>query len=161
MQIHTSAIVLSSVKYSDNGLIVKCYTENSGVQSFILKNAFSGKNKKSGLFLTFNQLKLIYEAKKNTNLIYLKEAETEIYYQTLYSNPVKTTIVLFLGEILNSVLQEEEANFSLYQFLKNALHEFDSKKSNFANFHLWFLMNLTRYLGFYPNFSENHAFFDL
>lgn len=161
MQIKTSAIVLYSVKYGDNGLIVRCYTQNSGIQSFILKNAFSGRNKKNAVFLILNQIKLIYDEKKNSNLNYLKEAEAEFYYQSIYSNPIKTTITLFLGETLNAVLQEEEANLSLYEFLANALNEFDSKKTNYTDFHLWFLMNLTRFLGFFPNYSENHEFFDL
>lgn len=161
MQVQTSAIVISSLKYGDNGLIVKCYTENSGIESFILKNAFSGRNKKSSVFITLNQIKMIYDQKKNSNLNFLKDAEAEFYYQSINSNPVKTTIVLFLGEILNSVLKEEEANFSLYKFLSNSINEFDSKSSNYADFHLWFLLNLTRFLGFYPHFSENYEFFDL
>lgn len=161
MQIQTSAIVISSLKYGDNGLIVRCYTQNSGIESFILKNAFSGRNRKSSVFLILNQIKIICDAKKNSNLNYLKEADAEIYYQSIYSNPIKTTITLFLGEILNSVLQEEETNLSLYQFLSRSLNEFDSNKTNYADFHLWFLMNLTHFLGFFPNYSENYKFFDL
>lgn len=161
MQVQTSAIVISSLKYGDNGLIVKCYTQNSGIESFILKNAFSGKNKKSSIFTTLNQIKIIYDSKKNSSLNYLKESDTEIYYQSLYSNPIKTTIILFLGEILNSVLQEEEANSAMFEFLNNALNQFDSKTSAYADFHLWFLLNLTKYLGFYPNFSGKSEFFDL
>lgn len=161
MQIQTSAIVISSLKYGDNGLIVKCYTENSGIESFILKNAFSGKNKKSSIFTTLNQIKIIYDSKKNSSLNYLKESETEIYYQSIYSNPIKTTIVLFLGEMLNSVLKEEDSNLGLYNYLSNALIEFDLKTSAFADFHLWFLLNLTKFLGFYPNFSAKSEFFDL
>lgn len=161
MQVQTSAIVISSLKYGDSGLIVKCYTQNSGIESFILKNAFSGRNKKSSVFLILNQIKLNYDQKKNSNLNYLKEADAETYYQSIYSNPIKTTITLFLGEILNSVLQEEETNIALYKFLSNSLNEFDSNKTNYADFHLWFLMNLTRFLGFFPNYSENYDFFDL
>lgn len=161
MQNQTSAIVISSLKYGDNGLIVKCYTKNSGIESFILKNAFSGRNKKSSVFLILNQIKIIYDSKKNSNLNYMKESEAEIYYQSIYSNPIKTTICLFLGEILNSVLKEEEANLYLYNFLSNGFKEFDLNKSNYADFHLWFLLNLTKFLGFYPNYSDGYNFFDL
>lgn len=161
MQVQTSAIVLSSLKYGENGLIVRCFTENSGIESFILKNAFSGKNKKSSVFVVLNQIKIIYDEKKNSNLNYLKDAEIESYYKSIYTNPVKTTITLFLGEILNSVLQEEEANLTMYRFLSDGLNEFDSKTSNYADFHLWLLTNLTRFLGFYPHFSVNYEFFDL
>lgn len=157
----TFAIVLSYLKYGDNGLIVKCYTHSSGIQSFILKNAFSGRNKKNSVFTILNQISVIYEDKKRKNLNYINEVETYTYYQSIYINPVKTTITLFLGEILNSVLQEEEVNPFLYDFISGGLTEFDAKKTSYADFHLWFLMNLTRHLGFYPHFSENYAYFDL
>ena len=46
MIISTKAIVLSKLKYKDNDLIVKCYTESKGVVSFMVKNAFSSKKSK-------------------------------------------------------------------------------------------------------------------
>ncbi len=161
MEVQTSAIVISSIKYGDSGLIVKCYTKKSGIKSFILKNAFSGKNKKSSVFTTLNQIKIIYEEKKGKNLNYLKEAEGEFYYQSVYGSPVKTSITLFIGELLNSVLQEEEANSSLYNFISTGFLDFDSKPDNYSDFHLWFLLNLSRFLGFYPHFSEEYVYFDL
>lgn len=161
MEVQSSAVVLSSLKYGDNGLIVKCYTEASGTKSFILKNAFSGKNKKSSLFTTLNQIKIIYDDKKNKDLNFLKLVEADVYYQSIYNQPVKTSIVLFLGEILSSVLQEEESNPYLFNFISNGLIDFDNKSTGNSDFHLWFLMNLSRFLGFYPHFSEDAQYFDL
>lgn len=161
MEVQSSAILLSSLKYGDNGLIVKCYTEASGTKSFILKNAFSGKNKKSSLFTTLNQIKIIYDDKKNKDLNFLKLVEADIYYQSIYNQPVKTSIVLFLGEILSSVLQEEESNPYLFNFISNGLIDFDNKSTGNSDFHLWFLINLSRFLGFYPHFSEDAQYFDL
>lgn len=161
MEVQTRAIVLSSLKYGDNGLIVKCYTENSGAKSFILKNAFSGKRKRSSLFTVLNQIKLIYEERKGKELIYLKEFEAETYYQTIHNRPLKVSVVLFLSEILISVLKEEEPNFPLYNFITTGLKDFDSQPSNYSDFHLWFLLKLTHFLGFYPHFSENYNYFDL
>lgn len=161
MQIQTQAIVLSYLKYGDSGLIVKCYTEKSGIESFILKNAFSGRNKKTAVVTILNQIYLIYEIRKNQNLIFPREITQAYHYKSLNTNPVKTTIVLFLGEILNSVLKEEESNLSLYNFISTCLIEFDSKDSSYADFHLWFLINLTRFLGFYPNLSDDYEYFDL
>lgn len=161
MEVQTSAIVLSSLKYGDHGLIVKCYTERSGARSFILKNAYSGKNKKHTLFTALNQVKIIYEEKRNKGLIHLKDADPEIYYRSLHSQPLKVSILLFISEILSSVLNEEEPDFSLYHFLTESLKDFDSRHSDYSDFHLWFLLKLTHFLGFYPHLSGNFTYFDL
>ena len=46
MLIKTKAIVISSVKYNDKSLIVKCLTREEGVQTYFIQNAFTGKNNK-------------------------------------------------------------------------------------------------------------------
>ncbi len=161
MEVQTSAIVLSSLKYGDTGLIIRCYTERFGAKSFILKNAFSGKNKKASLFTTLNRIKIIYEDKNGNHLAYLKQFEAEAYYGSLYFQPLKMAVVFFLGETLNAVLKEEEPNPSLFGFISEKLNVFDALKSNYADFHLWFLMNFTRFLGFYPHFSDDLPYFDL
>lgn len=161
MEVQTSAIVLSYLKYGDNGLVVRCYTEKSGAKSFIVKNAFSGKRKKASVFTALNQVHIIYEERKGNELIYPKEFESAIHYKSIYTEPLKVSVVLFLSEILSLVLKEEESNPALYHFIANEINEFDSQTAFYPDFHLWFLFNLTRYLGFYPHYSDELNYFDL
>src|SRR5690606_3449314 len=83
------------------------------------------------------------------------------HFSSIHLQPEKITIILFLTEILNSVLKEEESNRALFEFLENSIFEFDQKKSGYSDFHLWFLLNLTQFLGFYPHFEKDFLYFDL
>jgi DNA repair protein RecO (recombination protein O) len=71
----------------------------------------------------------------------------------MHSNVYKSAIVLFLAEVLTSVLKEEEPNIGLYTYLETALQYLDNEK-HYSNFHLLFLLKLSRYLGFLPQHSH-------
>lgn len=161
--IETKGIVLSSLKYGDTSLIVRCYTEKYGVKSFIAKGIFSKKKRNSALYFPLNEIDLIYAPKSNEQqLVFLKSAQTAHYYESLHLNPIKSAIVFFLAELLGLILKEEEYNQDLYQFIKQSLILFDEKTTDFADFHLVFLLNLTHFLGFYPNIEDEEALlFDL
>src|SRR5690606_12723232 len=161
MIIQSKAILISSLKYGDRDLILKLYTLESGIQSFMIKNAFSTKTD-TFIFLPLYSVNVIYDSKQNNNIRFIKEISPVHLYQTMYSNPYKQTVILFLSEILNSVLTAEEKEKNLFDFIENSLMEFDSKSNHYADFHLWFLINLTRSLGFYPNrINDTANYFDL
>lgn len=162
MLITNKAIVLSKVRYNDNHLIVKCYTQQRGITSYLVHNAFKNKrNKTIAYFQPLSQLHLEEKYKQNQSLQYINEVKTSYTYRTIHTNILKSSIALFLAEILNSTLNEEEQNTSLFDYLETALQWLDAE-NNFSNFHLLFLLNLTRYLGFYPeNTSISSSIFNL
>jgi len=157
----TPAIVISSLKYGDSSKILKCYTKAAGIKSFIAKGVYSKRNKTNPLFSPLNQIELIYDDKNTQNLDYFRSAGQSVFYRTLHLFPEKTAITLFLAEILNSVLHEEESNSHLFEFISSSLKKFDEKEFAYADFHLWFLIHLTKYLGFYPNLKPQFLYFDL
>ncbi len=159
----TKAIVLSKLKYKDYDLIVKCYTEDFGVVSFILKGVL--KNKKSSnkvaYFQLLSQLQITLQHKQNRSLQSIKNTKLEYHYSSLHTNVLKSSIVMFLAEVLSNVLQEEEENKTLYTYIETTLLWLD-EHVEYSNFHLLFLLNLTKYLGFYPDTSNTqYSFFDL
>lgn len=160
--IETKAIVLSSLKYGDTSLIVRSYTEQDGLKSFIAKGVFAKKKRNTSLYFPLNELEISYTPKANEQqLVYLKSAQITYYYESLHFHPIKSAIVFFLAEILNLVLKEEATNPALYFFIDHSLKEFDQKKDDFADFHLIFLIQLSHFLGFYPNLEEDGILFDL
>lgn len=161
MLVQTPAIVISSIAYGDTSKIIKLYTESKGIMSFIAKGVYSKKNKINALLSPLNLVNLIFEDKKSGRLLYFKEIQQWQHYQSLYLNPEKISIAFFLAEILNNVLNEEESNPHLFDFLIRSLLEFDKKKNSTADFHLWFLLRLTQFMGFYPYFDPKSAYFDL
>lgn len=161
MLVTTPAILISSLKYGENSRIFRCYTRTLGLRSFIMKNNKSGKQKNSSLFNLLNQLEITFRDRNKRDLQYLSEASVIKPYVTLYDQPMKSGILFFLAEILQSVLKEEEGDKSLYDFVGSALRSFDEKKENYSDFHLWFLSRLPLYLGFYPNLTFGAPYFDL
>ncbi|MCK5815869.1 MAG: DNA repair protein RecO [Flavobacteriaceae bacterium] len=163
MLVATKAIVLSSIKYGDNNLIVKCLTEKEGCKSYMLRGVLSSKKGKvrKSYFQPLSQVKIIANHNSKGNLNSIKEVAMGYTYKTNYTNIYKQSIVIFLSEILNSALQEEEENKPLFKYIETSLKWLDLHP-DFANFHLLFLLNLTRFLGFYPNTNNSDLnYFDL
>lgn len=163
MLVTTNAIVLSKLKYKDNDLIVKCYTEQLGVLSFLLRGVLKSRKggSKIAYFQLLSQLQIVILYKENRSLQTIKETKLNNIYGTLHTNVLKSAIVMFLSEVLSNTLKEEEQNETLYSYLENALLWLDSQ-SEYSNFHLLFLLKLTKYLGFYPDTKNiEFPFFNL
>ena len=73
----------------------------------------------------------------------------------------KLTIGLFVAEFLYHALRDEQHDAPLFNYVRNSIEWLDGAEKNFANFHLVFLMRLSRFLGFYPNLEEENDYFDL
>ncbi len=146
-------IVLSKLKYKESDLIIKCYSKQKGLISYILKGVLtSKKNKKTGYYQLLSQLNLETDYKTNRTLHYVKDVKNNILYTSLHSDIYKSAIVMFIAEVLTIALKEEEQNDSLYSYIEATLEWLDLN-DDFANFHLLFLLNLSKYLGFYPDTS--------
>ena len=158
----TKAIVINSIKYSDTSLIVNCYTKEYGIKTYMLKGILKSRkgNLKKAYFQPLTQLQIVAYHNNKGNLNSLKEAQISHFYQSLHSDIIKQSLVMFLSEILNSVLKEEESNPILFTYLETAFIWLDTHDT-IANFHLFFLLNLTKYLGFYPDTTNQTDCFDM
>lgn len=151
MSASEKAIVLSKIKYRDNDLIISCYTQHRGLSSYLIRGAY--KSKRSGTIAYYqllSQLEIVENYKPNQSIHYIKEVKSSFVYTSLHTNVIKSSIVLFLSEVLANVLKEEEQNNLLFDYLETALQWLDAEV-NYANFHLLFLLKLTKHLGFYPD----------
>ncbi|WP_136466540.1 DNA repair protein RecO [Flagellimonas onchidii] len=163
MQVTTKAIIFSSLKYGDTSLIVKAFTESDGLKSYLLKGVLSSKKGKlkAAYFLPLMQLEIVAVHKNKGTLESIREAKVTVPYKTVHTDIVKNSIVLFLAEMLGNSIQEGEQDEALFNYLEYALCCLDEFESN-PNFHTLFLLNLTKYLGFYPDASfQDEPYFDL
>ncbi|MFS4415849.1 DNA repair protein RecO [Maribacter sp. 2307ULW6-5] len=163
MQVTTKAIVFSALKYGDTSLVVKAFTATHGVMSYLLQGVLTAKKGKvkPAYFQPLAQLELVANHRNNANLQRIREARVHYHYQTLHTDMAKNALTLFLAEMLRNSIHEEEANPALFQYLETALQWFDGE-SKTANFHIAFLLTLTKYLGFYPDAKNREwAYFDL
>lgn len=163
MLVTTKAIVISSLKYAEADLIVKCFTESHGLKSYLLRNILKSKKGKlrASMFQALTQLEIVANHREKNSLESIREAKTLFPYQTLQTDVYKASMVFFLAEVLRNSIQEEEENRPLYLFLEESFRWLDGA-NEIANFHLLFLVKLTRFLGFHPhNSKENHTYFNL
>ena len=155
MLVKTKAIVISSLKFQEKSLIVKCFTQSDGLKSYFVPSAYSGKkaNQKIAYFQPLTILEIEANHKNKGTLEHFKEIKLAIAYQTISTDIVKSTIVIFLSEMLHHSIQEEEKNEDLFTFLETALSWLDTHEET-SNFHLILLLEITKFLGFYPDISE-------
>jgi len=155
MQIKTKAIVLSTIKYQEKSLIVKCFTQSDGLKSYFIASAFSSKksNQKIAYFQPLTILDIEANHKNKGTLEHFKEVKLAYNYQNINTDIVKSAMVFFLSEVVNNSVFEEEKNENLFSFLETSLLWLDANDS-VSNFHLIFLLELTKFLGFYPQIQE-------
>ena len=158
----SKGIVLHTVKYSDKSNIVHIYTEQGGRMSFLIPASRSRKSAVNGLL--FQPLSLVeFEAdiRPRSGLHPIREAKSWQPFQSLPYDPYKAAIALLLAEFLYRALKEEAENAPLFAYLVHSVLWLDACDTNFANFHLVFLMRLSRFLGLYPNvegYAEGDCF---
>ena len=155
--------VLKSLKYGDTSLILHVYTRESGMQSLIIKGFFSSKNHRlRPLQFPFSKIEYSFRNQPKTNLILPQQLQLDNGFVQLYQHPVKMLMLQFLCEILYLILREDEANASIFDFIEKELIQFNQKTVDYAEFHLIFLVQLTRSLGFDPNReNDDLPYFDL
>lgn len=161
MHIRTRAIVLNKTKYSDSSLIARVFTREAGVQSFILKGAFSKKNKgKLALLENLSMVELTFDD-HHDGIKYLNDIALYHSYSLIPFDMVRRTLFIFYNEILYKTLTDYSTDAELFDFVENALLELDEDGIRLADIHLRFLVDFSKILGFFPkdNFSAQNCHF--
>ena len=145
----TRAIVLRSTKYAENSLVVKLYTENFGLKSYLI-GGVHGKKSKAAFFLPLSLLEIVAHHTEKDKLIKPKEINSLESLQQIQNDFQKQAILLFLNEVIYKSIKEEEANPNMFTFILEHILELNNTHASIANFHLNFLIEFSRLLGFYP-----------
>jgi DNA repair protein RecO (recombination protein O) len=160
----TRGIVLHSVKYGEASLIVEVFTEMYGYMSFIVRipKSRTGKIRKQ-LFQPMTILDMECDVRQSSRLHHLREARFAVPYLNIPFDAYKLSISFFIAEFLQHTLRSEQQNLPLFEYLVSSLWWLDGCLDSYSNFHLVFLMRLSRFLGFYPNLDGYGAgdYFDL
>jgi DNA repair protein RecO (recombination protein O) len=164
MLLKTTGIVLHQLKYTDSGVIAHIYTESHGRQSFLIRGVHSrsSRNRASLLQPLFILDMEVYH-RGSRELQSVKEFRNKIPFTSIPYDPGKTAIALFIAEVLYKVLREQEHNAGMFSFLISSIETLDALESDYNNFHLLFMLQLSRHLGFFPAIKEikGKTIFDL
>ena len=147
----TRGIALSYIRYRESSIIAKIYTESFGIQTYIVNGVRSPKSK-SNRIAFFQPLTLldlvVYHKSKEDTIHRLSELKCYAPFRSIPFDIIKSSLALFMTEILGKTLREEESNEPLFQFLQEAILYLDHAEAHFENFHIHFLSQLASYLGF-------------
>lgn len=160
----TRGIVLHSLKYGETGMITTIYTEVYGRMSFIMQGIHGKRSAvKANLLRQLTLLDMEVDFKQGRELQRVREIRNILPFGSIPYEISKSTQALFISELLHRVLREEESRPELFDFLFHSVQVLDLMEDGIANYHLIFLLQLSRYLGFAPtnNFSESKQFFDM
>lgn len=160
----TQAIVLHSLKYGETRLIVDMFTRQFGRLSFIVSMPKTAKSKmKKQFFQPLSLLEIETDVRPKMQLQKLSDVRLASPFASIPFHPHKLSMALFLAEFLYYALRSEQRNELLYDYVESSILWLDGQEDRFANFHLVFLMRLSRFLGFYPNLDHYQTgdYFDL
>jgi DNA repair protein RecO (recombination protein O) len=160
----TRGIILNQIKYTDSGIVARLYTRKFGRQSFLVRGM---RNRKAGkhniMFQPMFILDLEMNYKASREMQTLKEFSVSFIPFDIYNNIKKSSVAIFLGEVLTSVLKEESPHEEMYDYIEASIKYFENCEAGYANFHISFLAGLSSFLGFEPGLrtDPDHSFFDM
>jgi DNA repair protein RecO (recombination protein O) len=160
----TRGIILHQIKYTDSGIVAQLYTRNFGRQSFLVRGMRSRKSGKHNILfqpLFILDLEIGYKESREMNV--LREFSVAYSPYEIYSDIRKSSVAIFLGEVLTSVLREESPHEELFDYIEKSIIYFDRCREGYANFHIAFLAGLSSFLGFEPGTRKDpgDSFFDM
>jgi DNA repair protein RecO (recombination protein O) len=158
----TRGIVFKTTDYGESSVIVQIFTEKFGLQSYIINGVKRPKAKISRNMLQPLHLLDMVVYHKNTGQVQrIAELKNSPVLHSIPYDVIKSSIVLFLNEVLYKAVRQQSADENLFDFVFNSIEWLDNQTESIANFHLVFLTRLTRYLGFYPDQAMSADYFDM
>lgn len=158
----TQGIVLHTVPYSESSMVVHVFTRQYGMQSYIVNGVRKSKPRfSSSLFQPLSMVEMVVYRKNTTALKRFKEIQQAFPLNDVITNPAKSSIAIFISEILYRSLHDSDPHIELFDFTMQAMRYFDLMPQGYHTFHHYYLLRLMRYLGFYPDdkgYSEGCVF---
>lgn len=164
MRIADKAIVLQSIRHGDNKYILKLYTLHHGLLTVAAAAGRSATAKvRAANIMPLSQVDVQLVVKQNKEVHQLTEAAAYSIHTGISGSLSKLSIAQFLNEVLIRSLREQMANAHLFAFVESCFQFLNAAEQGYTNLHLYFLAELTRYLGIEPqnNCSPQDLFFDL
>lgn len=150
-------VVLNTIRYSDKHNIVHIYTDGRGLMSFAVPlGKTQAARMRNALLMPLSLVDLEASVRPGRDLAVMREIHRNFPLATIYSDPVKNAISLFISELLAHVIQEPEGNDPLFRYIEQAVQLLEQLPGHVANFHICFLYHLGAHLGIQPNVESHH-----
>lgn len=159
----TRGIVFKTTDYSESSVVVQVFTEKFGLQSYLINGVKKPRAKiKMNSLQPLHLLDMIVYHKGTGSIQRVSELRQLPVFTSIPYDIVKSSLTMFLNEVVYKSVRQHEPDEVLFEFLFHAIEILDRTETGLANFHLYFLLRLTRFLGFYPDTTLAGAdYFDL
>jgi len=160
----TRGIVLKTTDYGDSSVVVQIFTEKFGIQSYIINGVKKPRAKiRMNMLQPLHLVDMVVYHKINTGIQRVSELRPALIFRTIPYDIIKSTMVMFLNEVLYKSIRQQHTDENLFNYIFNSISWFDESGELNLNFHLAFLMKLSRFLGFAPSTDtrSDQRFFDL
>lgn len=160
----TRGIVLKTTNYAESSVVVQIFTEKFGLQSYLINGVKKPKSKiKLNMLQPLHLLEMVVYHKPSGSLQRISELRNQPVFHSIPYSLIKSSLALFMNEVLYKSLKLHNEDEALFNYLFNSIELLDKSENGIANFHLYFLLRLTKYFGFYPDLrmEEGANFFDL
>jgi len=161
MQSIDSAIILGKNQVKNNNHVVKIFTKSSGIKTVFVSTETKKKSVKNAVLQPLSICQIKYFKPKSSNLLKLQEARIEVPLLNIQVDVFKSTIGLFIADFLSQVLPQDSED-GLYNFIENSIKIFNEIEAGKSNYHLLFLIKISKWLGIQPTLNKTgNNFFDL
>lgn len=157
-------VVLHTIKYGDSSMVAYLFTDLHGRMNYMIQGVHSsrGRGNKAALFQPMFLVEFEGIEQPQARMHRMKEVRSLVPLASVPFDVRKSTISLFMAEVLYRLIRESEANEPLFDFICRSVVQLDRMTDGISNFHLWFLVQLSAYLGFYPgNEPVSGGYFDI
>ena len=152
-QYKARAIVLNTLKYGESSMVAYLLTDTLGRQNYMVQGLGKGGPRKGGkgaLFQPMFLLDIIGLESSKTQMDRIKEVALAKPLQSIPFDVRKSSVALFMSELLYKIVKEVEPQSPLFDYVWHSVEALDALEDGVYNFHLWFLVGLSKFLGFYP-----------
>jgi len=160
----TRGIVLRTINHRESSVICQIFTESFGLQSYIINGVKKNRAKiHINILQPLHLLDLVVYHKNSGGIQRVSEARQLPIFQSIPYDDKKRSLAIFITEVLQKCLKQQSADEPLFEYIYYAVSWLDSTTEVSSNFHLYFLLRLSKFIGFYPVLpaKENPAYFDL
>ena len=152
MTSNTGLIVLHTTKFGENSLVVHTLSREYGRRSFLVKGV--GKKSAMSLFLPLNILEADVVETGRSTLYTARNLSARHPLMGIRNNMFKNSMTMFMSEVLYRVIKDGANEQGLYEWCEKNILMLDAISSDFSNFHIRFLLELTVALGFSPEAQD-------
>ena len=149
---NTGLIVLHTTKFGENSLVVHTLSREYGRRSFLVRGV--GKKASMSLFLPLNILEADIQESNKSDLFTARNIVSRHPLLGIRNNIFKNSMTMFLSEVLYRVVKDGAAEQGLFEWCEKNILLLDSIQTDFSNFHIRFLLELTVALGFSPEAKD-------